>query len=388
MILSYLKKNLGFFIMVVAIIAVYKTFDNFSSIIDWLKTLSKLLTPFFISFAIAYLLYPPCKKIEALFKKSKFSFFRKRCRGLAIFCVYFACFVVLGMIFSFLIPIAVESISDLIDYLPVLIPNIVHYVQNFNFYGINLETIMNTINVDAIVAQLDLANINKYAEGVVAFSSTLFNVIMGVIISVYILLDRSNLRKGVIRIANLYIKPSTAIFAKKYIHSINTFVYKYIVCQFADALIVFVLMLITFSIFRVKYAAALAAFLGVFNLIPYFGAIISGVAVVIITAFTSSPTTAIIVAVAILVLQQLDANIINPAIVKDQLDVKPFWIILGILVGGAFFGPLGVFFAAPVMALLKLMLDDYLSIKESLLVVNDNVDVHAESALLQTTDTQ
>lgn len=365
MIFKYLKQHLGFFILAVAIIAVYKTFDNISSVLGWLNTLTKLLTPFFISFAIAYLLYPLCKRIECVFGKAKLAYLRKNRRGLAVLCVYIAVFIVFGAVISFLVPIALSSISDLIAYLPTLIPNIVSFIQNFDFYGINVNTIIDAIDIEAFINRLDLTNITKYAEGFMGFSNALVNIVMGIIISVYVLLDRHNLKSGFSRITRLCVKPKTALLTKKYVTSINTFIYKYIVCQFADAVIIFFLMLIALSLFRVKYAAAFAAFLGIFNLIPYFGALIAGVITVVITAFTSSPTTALLVAIVILVLQQIDANIINPALVKDQLAVKPFWVILGILIGGAFFGALGIFFAAPVMALLKIMLNDYLTIKES-----------------------
>lgn len=365
MIFSYLKKYLGIFVLAVAIIAVYKTFDNFGAVLGWLGTLSKLLTPFFISFAIAYLIYPLCLRIETGFHKSKLTFLRKNRRGLAIACAYIAVLVVIAIIVSFIVPIAMKSIADLIAYLPTLIPKLTTFARDFDFYGINAETLFNNISIDKILSHLDLTNINKYAEGVMGISNMLLNIVMGFIISVYILLDRHNLKNGVIRILRLYIKPSTELLIRKYLRSINNFVYKYIVCQFADAIIVFVLALITLSLFRVKYAVALAAMLGVFNLIPYFGAIIAGVIAVIITTFTMSLGKAAIVAVVIVILQQIDSNVINPALVKDQLAVKPFWVILGILIGGGFFGVLGIFFAAPVMALLKVMLNDYLTIKEN-----------------------
>ena len=365
MIFSYLKKYLGIFVLAVAIIAVYKTFDNFGAVLGWLGTLSKLLTPFFISFAIAYLLYPLCLRIETVFHNSKAAFLRKNRRGLAIACTYTAVLIVLALSVSFIVPIAMKSIADLIAYLPTLIPKIADFARDFDFYGINTETLISNISIDKILAQLDLTNINKYAEGVMGISNMLLNIVMGFIISVYILLDRHNLKNGVIRIARLYIKPSTELLVRKYLRSINNFVYKYIVCQFAYAIIVFVLALISLSLLKVKYAVALAAMLGIFNLIPYFGAIIAGVIAVIITAFTMSLGKAAAVAIAIVILQQVDSNVINPALVKDQLAVKPFWVILGILIGGGFFGVLGVFFAAPVMALFKIMLNDYLTIKEN-----------------------
>lgn len=360
-----LKKYLGLFVFAVAVIAVYKTFDNFNGTIAFFQRLCGLLTPFFIAFAIAYLLYPLCRRLEARFERSRRAFIRKNRRGIAVAVVYAGILAALAGIIAFIVPLAMRSISDFIAYSPALIKNMIAFLRETDFYGFNLDSLLGSITPEKVLSKFEVSSIGKYAEGVMGISSSFFNVFMGVIISVYILLDRSNLKAAFMRVADLAVKPSARSFFRKYAVSINTFVYKYIVCQFTDALIVFALSLVVFAVMRIKYATVFAVMLGLCNLIPYFGAIISGVVSAVVTLFVMGPAKACMVAAAILVLQQIDGNIINPALVKDQLNVKPFWVILGILVGGSFFGVLGIFFASPVMALLNVMLNDFLTLKEA-----------------------
>lgn len=362
--LNGLKKYLGIFILAVAIIAVYKTFDNFSIILDWFGTLGKLLTPFFISFAIAYLLYPLCLAAERRFEKSKLAFFSKNRRGLAVAAVYVSLLILVALVISFIVPIAAKNISDFVNYFPSLVQNITAFLEDFDFYGLNFSKLTDKFSLEKLISGFELSSINKYAAGVMGISSAILNIAMAFIISVYILLDRHNLKAGAIRVGRLFIRPRAEMLIKKYVKSINTFVYKYISCQLTDAFIVFVLSLIVLSVMRVRYSPIFAALLGICNLIPYFGAIIASVVIIVVTLFTSTIGKAVAVGIAILVMQQLDANVINPALVKDQLSVKPFWVILGILIGGGFFGVLGIFFAAPVMALLKIMFNDYITVKE------------------------
>lgn len=99
-------------------------------------------------------------------------------------------------------------------------------------------------------------------------------------------------------------------------------------------------------------------------MIPYFGAIIGTLVILLVVLVTNGIGQTALIGVLILVLQQIDANIIQPKIVSDSLAVKPLWVIFGILIGGAFFGVLGIFLSVPVMAVLKIIVLDILDYHE------------------------
>ena len=67
--------------------------------------------------------------------------------------------------------------------------------------------------------------------------------------------------------------------------------------------------------------------------------------------------------VLILILQQVESLFIDPKILGSQLSIKPILVIISIIIGGGMFGPLGLFFAVPVAALIKSTVDVYMQKK-------------------------
>ena len=143
----------------------------------------------------------------------------------------------------------------------------------------------------------------------------------------------------------------------------NAIFFKFIASQFLDAIIVGILVTIALSIMGVKYAPLLGFFIGLFNMIPYFGAIIAVGISVLITAITGGISQAIWMLIVVIILQQIDANIINPKIVGKSLEISPLLVILAVTIGGAYFGILGMFLAVPVIAVLKIFVEDYVNFK-------------------------
>ena len=110
----------------------------------------------------------------------------------------------------------------------------------------------------------------------------------------------------------------------------------------------------------VEYAFLLGIGIGILNIIPYFGAIIGVIIAAIITIFTGGINQAIWLAIVATIIQQLDANIINPRIVGNALKLSPILVISSVTIGGAYFNVLGMFLAVPVVAVIKLLVNDYL----------------------------
>ena len=103
--------------------------------------------------------------------------------------------------------------------------------------------------------------------------------------------------------------------------------------------------------------------IGLFNLIPYFGAIIAVVIAIIITLFTGGLGQTILMAVVVIILQQIDANIINPKIVGSSLKISQIVVLLAVTLGGAYFGVLGMFLSVPMFTVFKVILEDFVNDK-------------------------
>ena len=117
------------------------------------------------------------------------------------------------------------------------------------------------------------------------------------------------------------------------------------------------------SILKVKYAALLGVMIGLFNMIPYFGAIIATVIAILITIVTGGLSQAIWMGISVIIVQQIDANIINPKILGNSLELSKIVIILAVTLGQAYFGIWGMFLAVPVVAVFKIFFMDYIDFK-------------------------
>lgn len=364
-----LQRYFGIFIIGVALIAVYKTFDSLDRLFDGLHTLGSLLTPFIIGICAAYLLAIPCRKLERLCSKTKLAFLSVHRRGIAVLSVYLVFLGLIALILVSILPSLFKSIAQFMEQFPSLLQGAVGWFNSLGIYTIDQYTIQNLLSEhlfswDRILGGFSFDSVNRYAKGVMNVGSTLFDIFLGLIISVYLLLDRKNLKQSFARIFRTVIPESHGRILRHYLKKINEFVTLYISCQLVDAVIVFVLSFLALTIMRVEYAPLLALMVGAFNLIPYFGAIAATVLAGLITVFTKSFTSGIIVVVVLIILQQLDANLIQPKLLAGSLNIRPVWVIMGIVLGGGLFGVLGIFLAVPVFALLRIIILDILELRE------------------------
>lgn len=350
----------GLFLFAVAVIAVYKTFDNFGKILDFFSVIMGLLNPFIIGFVIAYVLLVPCRFIERTLMKSSSQFLVKNRRGIAVATIYIIFLAAIVLLLVSIIPAVVSNIVDFYNNLPTLVSDFEKWFNSLSF-GISVnEGFMKQLfdnqvfSLDKLLSYLNFQNVNKYAQGVINAGSGVFKVFMGFVISVYILLDRANLKKGFVRFFRVvFSNDKTRSILVRYLRMINEFANKYIYCMIVDAIIIFIASFIILSIIGVKYAPLLALMTGAFNLIPYFGAITATVITGLITTFTGSFTLALIAIISLVVLQQVDANFIQPKLLSGSLKIKPFWVIFGIFLGGGLFGIVGIFLAVPITALFR-----------------------------------
>ncbi len=361
----------------VILILVYKFLDNFSGIGKWLLNLLSILTPFLAGILIAYILYIPCKKIEQLLKSRKI----KHTRGISITIVYLLAILVIALIIKFIIPIMVQSVMDLVE-------NIQSYYNSIVAEEYNSEIspwLQNNV-LKPIVEYTQKINfeemftpdmIKTYLSSAFGAVKTIVNIFISFICSVYIIAQRESIVDFINKLAKSTMTKKGYNRFTKYFTSGNQIFFKFISSQVIDALVVAIISSIAMAIIGVKYALLLGAFIGIANLIPYFGAIVGVAIAVIITLLTGGLKQAVIMAVVVIILQQIDANIINPRITSSRLKISPLLVIFAVTIGGAYFGVIGMFIAVPIATLIKLVIDDFImeKLKES---SNDTVKVRSD----------
>ncbi len=363
-----LTKWLYWFLFAVAVILVYKTLDNISAIGSWIGNLIDVLMPFGVGLLIAYLLYIPCKKIESFYKKSKkIKFIKNRARGLSILTVYLIIILILIIAINFLIPIVASSIIDLVTNIQSYYNSLMTSIDNMPDDSI----FKNDIVIDLIesIRNIDLKqffNMNKlaeYARGAIDVAGRILDFFVAIIVSIYLLLERKQILEFIRKLGRAILNKRAYKNFGKYFDRTNSIFFDFLAGQILDGIIIGIITSIAMLILGVKYAISLGFMIGIFNLIPYFGAIIAVIIAAIITLLTGGLWQTVIMVVILIVLQQIDANIINPKILGNSLKISPLLVIFAVSVGGAYFGVWGMFLSVPIIAVIKLLLTDYIEYK-------------------------
>lgn len=361
------KKWLYWFILGVAIIAVYKALDNFGDIMGIITKFFDIITPFLVGIFISYLLYMPCKKIERAYAKSKVKFVAKKCRSLSILTVYVIIVLLLIILINFILPVVFESVTDLINniqyYYEIAIDNYNNLPDDNILKGDMVNDAIQSIQNLNIKQYFELDKILEYVISAIDAVTGLFDVVVAFIVSVYVLAERKQILSSIKKLAEAIFKEKTYHNLGKYFNNSNEIFFKFIASQFLDAIIVGILVTIAMSIMKIKFAPLLGFLIGLFNMIPCIGAIIATVIAAIITLITGGLSQAIWMLIVVIILQQIDAHIINPKIIGQSLKISPLLVIFAITVGGAYFGILGMFLAVPVIAVIRILIEDYIDYK-------------------------
>ena len=363
-----ITKWLYWFLFAVSIIIVYKTLDNFSAIGSWIKNFLDVLMPFIMGLLIAYLLYIPCRKVESAYRKSKkIKFIQKRARGLSIITVYLIALIILIIAINYLLPIISTSIIDLITNIQVYYNSLTTNLENLPKDSIlRNELVMDlleSIKTIDLKQYINLDKLTEYAKGVMNVAGKILDFFVAIIVSIYLLLQRKDILEFIKKLGKVTLKESTYKNMGKYFDRTNNIFFNFLAGQLLDGLIIGIISSIAMSIIGVKYAVLLGFMIGIFNLIPYFGAIIAVIIAALITLLTGGIWKALIMVIVVTILQQIDANIINPKILGNSLKISPLLVIFSVAIGGAYFGFWGMFLSVPVIAVVKLLLTDYIEYK-------------------------
>lgn len=368
------------FFLGLALIIVYKAFDSLGWIWSALVQLFSILTPFVVGFGIAFVLYGPVTWFENLLLKIKGKFFQRAARPIAVVITYLLTLALLAGLVVLVLPPLLEEVSGFIqdllavDNLSAKIEQYIPFLQNVDLDALLLK------GQQVLTEYFTFERIVGYIGSVWRVTSSLIDVVMAVIVSIYMLLGRESLLRAVKSVFGLVFKPRTMSSLSGYSHKIAKIFYSYLYSQFLDALVVGVLATVGFGLvqilpfgaattlrlenFNFGLAATFGMTLGLLNMIPYFGALIGGVVFSVIVLLSENFAAALFIAIYIVVMQQIDANIIQPRIIGENVGIRAIYVLLGITIFGGLLGFWGIFFGAPFMAVIQLLLTDYIRFRK------------------------
>lgn len=363
---NFRKIWLPLFLFVVAIITFYKVVDDLPKVFAAILNVISVISPFIGGIVIAFILYKPAYALEKLCLKSNKSFLKNNARGISVLACYLALILLLAVILYLFLPRFFNSVMELVQDLPVYFNSAVAYISGLigpdgKIFGIDVSGILSSINVNDILSFFDLNAVGKYAGEILGATGAIVDVFMAFVVSVYVLLGRNHLIKVFKKLLSLVIPRERISKFKGLSVRISEIFYNYIYSQLIDCAIVCVLLTIVFYIIGLPYALLLGILMGLCNIIPYFGSIIGGIGVVLITLISSGDILKAVIALAlIIVVQQVDANLIQPRIVAESVGLRPLYVLLAIMIGSGLFGFVGIIIGVPVMAVIRMIIVDYI----------------------------
>lgn len=350
---------------VLAATALFITFLlNIGSIFGWVQTVLGLLVPFYIGFAIAYLLNPILKFFEekALKKVQK----PQRKRTLALVITYSLFLIVIGGALAYLLPRLAGSITSLANEIPGYYRSFLNTATAFieEHPAINELYTRYATQINGYLEQFIgfitgylSSLVPKIADMTMKIGGGVINTFVGIVISIYFLQRKETLIAQCKKLLNFIFKKEASYERVLNVGRVtHEKTLNYLTARLLDSLIVAVISYIAMSIMRMPYALLCALIIGICNTIPYFGSWIGAIPPAIIVLIFK-PSMFIAYLIFILVLEQVDGNIIGPRIQGKQLGLSALWIIFAIFLFGGLFGFLGMFLGVPIFAVLYYFLN-------------------------------
>jgi predicted PurR-regulated permease PerM len=397
------RKFIKIFFLAAAIILLAKVTFDFDSFTGLFAYIMGLIRPFFLGFIVAYCINIPVswfeKKLKKLACKSKepqvsgakaakaeqaakvkkikvgkeeipeevsnrLLYKMARPISMLVTLSLLVGFIAFGLMS--IIPMIYANVRQLVEEVPGYVESGIEAANNLPFVDeLGLDEMLEDLSVEDFLAIFSEVNFTSVTQIAGSLFSGIFTAFLTIIATLYFLAEYNNVKKFIKRLIRAH-SPRRQKPVVKYIRLVDFSFRKFISCQFLDSLVLATITMVAFTIMGSEYAVTLALMLGVLNVIPYFGSIVGSAVAVFIIWATSGLNMAIIAAISMMVIQQIDGNFINPKIMGASFKISPVLVIIAITVGGAIGGVLGMIFAIPVANVLKTILSEYIEVKEDL----------------------
>ena len=342
-------------------VVLFAALMNFSAVTAYASKLISLVLPVVVGAIIALFIIVPMNGIQKILKRM-FAKAKKKPSEKALTVVSFlltlVCVaLVLTMVLTLLIPELTSSVKGLYVQIEARIKELslkhfdVQWIQDI-VSKINFKAILD--NFSEIVNKLTTGADFIFVNVISVFSSTINIVttaLFAIIISIYAALEKRTVAKHGKLLIGAYLKPSWAKGILRFCRSFADIFSKFLFGQCSEALILGVLIFISFSIFKMPYASLVAVLTAVCAIIPYIGAFISCAISVFLTLLVA-PEKALLCLIIYLAVQFIETQLIYPRVVGTAVGLSPLYTLVAALIGGNLLGIVGIIFFIPLFAVI------------------------------------
>lgn len=370
---SRATKSLWTFATIAAAILFYYLIQYLGQISTFVSSVISAMGPAIWGLIIAYLLDPiACFYERHLLppmteKTRNPDKVQHRVRIISAFLALFTAIAFISVLGWLIVPEISASIKGIVKELPSQVDTIMDQLESRAFFD-DSSTFGNYAN-EALLSGMQsfedwlMSDLPSQAEklfgyfytGVVSVFNVVYNLIIGLILSVYVMIDKQRLLRQVKQMTYSILPTPTATRVRRMLARGNKKLSGSIIGKIVDSIIIAMLFFILLSIlnmtpfFEFPYPVLLAVIVGVTNVVPFFGPFVGGFITGLLVLF-DNPSMVIPLILIIVVLQQFDCNYLDPHIVGGSIGLRPFWSIVSCLLGSAVLGIPGFVIGPPIFA--------------------------------------
>lgn len=312
----------------------------------------RVTLPFLVAILISYLLYPILNKLHHTFNMQ---------RNSAIFIIFITFFSLLTFVIYEGMPVFYNEIQELKEQLPYLITLydefIVSFYQSASFFPDVIHE-----QLDSLIIELE-ATLKRYMEQLMKrlmHSFDLFiHFLMVPVLVFYLLKDMDNIRNYLFH----YIPEQNKVVIHRTVIAMHQAIYTYIRGQTVLSLFIFILSFLLYKLIGLNYAFILSLFMGIMNVIPYFGPIIGTIPAIVVALATSWPLVLYVIIIAIIV-QLIESTLLSPYIMGKTAKLHPIVIIFILLISSEIGGIIAMIVAIPFVMVIRAIILSLLNEKQ------------------------
>lgn len=369
---KYVKISIHAFLVIASAIILWALVNNLSYLKGLLGSVVKVIKPFIYAFVIAYIFNYPYKRLLRLFDKIKTK--KPIKRGfkvtVSIIITYSVLLSALGLFVYMVVPVIVNAIMGLLESAPAYIEKfrtgtekwIISYLLKFDIPSSAITEIFDSV-IDEISSGLTLqSGIKTVASFMVSMSVEIKNFALGLIISIYLLVDKNRFIVTGKKLVYASLGQKKGDRTLEVLRFTDNTIGGYIIAKVVDSLIIGFICYIAMSILKLEYAVLISVIVGITNVIPFFGPFIGAIPSILLL-LSVNPWQALIFTILILVIQQFDGNVLGPRLLGDSTGIRAVYVVFAVIVGGGLFGVVGMFIGVPLFAVLYSLSAEYINEK-------------------------
>jgi len=376
-----------YIILIFGAILFYRLTAEFRFFTDTVSRFWSIISPFLTGAVIAYVLNVPCSALQRLIqrlepvdvlKKNKFvdtstRFVVRKSRAFSVLLLLIITVLFITVVLNILIPAIVDSAALFAEESQRYEDTIRGWISNINEMDVP-DVLTEHISEEAIIAALvgwvDNIDFTAIINGIIAgfggFANAMFHAFLSIVSSLYLLVEKDKLKAFAIKLVSAITSKTANDIILKYSRKLDFNFRQYIFAQTIDGIILGSIMTVVLLLFGSQFAIVLGLILGIVNYIPYFGSIFGTAFAVLVIAFTQGIPTAAFAAVIMFAIQQFDGNYIQPKLMGKTFALSPLLIIISVTIGLHYGRILGMLVAIPIVAILKDVIDMYITYREEM----------------------